>query len=180
MIIVYTPEDGEPEQYDARTLLTSEASILQRTLDMKWQEIKDGLPYDDLDAMRGIVWILKKREQSTLRFGEFDPGTETMTARWDRREITEMLTEGVRVGRASPDIDDEIIADALRGHVANAADREHAEAVLVELLAGGKDSDLPPEENRAPSETATSTSSEPSTSGSSPTSVTPLPEPSTP
>jgi hypothetical protein len=64
LIIVYTPAGGEPEQYDARSLRTSEASIVQRTIDMKWQAIlESGLETDDLDAMRGIVWVLKKRSE---------------------------------------------------------------------------------------------------------------------
>ncbi|WP_406004434.1 hypothetical protein [Streptomyces sp. NBC_00987] len=179
MIIVYTPPDKEPEQYDARTLLASEASIVARTIDMKWPQVKEGLTEDDLDAMRAVVWILRKRQQPTLRYGEFDPGVDELTTRYDKREIEDWVDNGFALGLADPSITLDQIVVALNGAPASAVDPEHARAYIekcrAEAEAGGKD--LAPDAGTAtaaPGPTTfsepTSATSEPSTSGSSPTS----------
>lgn len=178
MIIVYTPEGGEPEHYDARSLLTSEASIVARNIDMKWPEIKAGLPDEDLDAMRGVVWVLKKRNNLQLRFGDFDPGIETMVIRYDKTEVENWVSGGFGLLDTDPTMTVEQIAEALSGVPDAAADPEHARAYIEKCraeAAAGKDVPEPgPEAQAAPARTRsakkTSSSSEPSTSDSSPTS----------
>lgn len=175
MIIVYTPAAGEPEQYDARTLLASEASIVARTIDMKWPQVKEGLSEDDLDALRAVVWILKKRHQPALRYGDFDPGVDELTHLFDKKEIEDWVDSGFVIGLADPDVTPEQVVRALRKAPEAAADPEHARAYIEKRRAeaeaeaeGGKDAAPAP----APAgETAESTSSTPSTS--------PTPEPST-
>lgn len=179
MIIVYTPADGEPEHYDARTLLSSEASIVARTIDMKWPQVKEGLSDDDLDAMRAVVWVLKKRHAPTLRYGDFDPGVDELTTLYDKREIEDWVDNGFTLGLANPDVTVEQIVLALGGAPTSAVDPEHARAYIekcaAEAESGGKDS-APAEAaaEAAPepmtSSTSTSTPPEPSTSDSSPTS----------
>ncbi|GAA2929876.1 hypothetical protein [Streptomyces enissocaesilis] len=178
MIIVYTPEGGEPEHYDARSLLASEASIVARTIDQTWPQIKEGLPDEDLDAMRGVVWVLKKRHQPTLRFGDFDPGVEEMVTRCDQREITDWVTGAFAIREKEPDVTTEQIVQALREVPAAAVDPAHAEALIKELAEGPKG--LAPETGpEAESMSATLTSSESSTSDSSLTSSTSTPTEST-
>jgi hypothetical protein len=172
MIIIYTPDGGEPEQYDARSLLTSEASIVGRAIDMKWQEIKDGLRDEDLDAMRGVVWVLKKRSTPQLRFGEFDPGVDEMVTRYDRREIEEYIANSCRVVSANPDATPAEIVEALSGLENAAADREHALAA-IQAVADGPKAPAPEDElGTEGTQPPTSPSAEMSTSGSSPTSST--------
>lgn len=184
MIIVYTPAGGEPEHYDARSLKVSEVSIVSRTIDQKWPVIKEGLAEDDLDAMRGIVWVIKKRSQPNLRFGEFDPGVDEMVTRLDKTEVVNYVTEAVAIAGSDPDVTGEQIAHALRGLPDIAFDRAHAEATIKELTEDPKDSaaesaledsSQPPLLENGPA----STSSEPSTSDSSPTSSTSHLQPST-
>lgn len=185
MIIVYTPEGAEPEQYDARTLLASEASIVARTIDKTWPAIKDGLPHDDLDAMRGVVWVLKKRHAPTLRFAEFDPGVEELVSRYDKREVEDWVNNGFAYRATDPNVTVEQVVIALSEVPEAAADPEHARAYIercraeaAEAEAQGKDQDLaeeaPTAAESAPeqttSATSTSATSEPSTSASSPTS----------
>lgn len=179
MIIVYTPADGEPEQYDARTLLASEASIVARTVDMKWPQVKEGLPEEDLDAMRAVVWILKKRHTPTLRFGEFDPGVDDMITRFDKTEIENWIDGAFDAMGTDPEVTADKIAYALRKVPEAAADPEHAEAYIEKCRAvaeaGGKDPEAEPVPAEAPaartrSAKKTSATSEPSTSDSSPTS----------
>lgn len=135
MIIVYTPEGGEPEQYDARALKVSEASIVSRTIDQKWGEIKAGLPDEDLDAMRAIVWVLKKRTAPSLRFAEVDPGVDEMVTRFDRQEVVTYVENAFRIRDTDPDITSEQLAAALADFPAAAADRDHAEQVIAEMTA---------------------------------------------
>lgn len=150
LIIVYTPEGGEVERYDARKLLSSEASIVARTVDMRWPEIKARLVDDDLDAMRGVVWVMKKRTNPTLRFGDFDPGVDEMVTRFDQREVTNYVTEILNVKATDEDRE-----GALRELERNAADPDAAAILIKEMTDGGP--------KAVAVESPTSTSSEPTT-----------------
>ncbi|WP_030975121.1 hypothetical protein [Streptomyces sp. NRRL S-1824] len=174
MIIVYTPEGGEPEQYDARTLKVSEASIVSRTIDQKWGEIKAGLPDEDLDAMRAIVWVLKKRSNPSLRFAEIDPGVDEMVTRFDRQEVVTYVENALRIRETDPEVTNEQLAEALADFPAAAVDRDHAERIIAEMTAEAPkdpapgDEPTPEETTEAP--TPTLSVSEASTSASLPTS----------
>lgn len=178
MIIVYTPAGGEPEHYDASTLKVSEASIVQRTVDMKWQEILQSLAEDDPDAMRGIVWVIKKRSNPTLRFGDFDPGVTEMTSRMTNDEVAAFIEPLFAQGVANPEFTTEGVANMLRSRVAEAAvDPEFANDLIDRLAAeaqdGPKDQPQPEEiEESGSSPSPTSSAPEPSTSGSLRTSST--------
>lgn len=174
MIIIYTPPGGDPEEYDSRTLLSSEASIVARTIDQTWAQIKEGLAGENLDAMRGVVWILRKRHQANLRFGEFDPGVDDMVTRCDDREMVDWIDNAFEMHAADPDITPEQIANALHEVPEAAADPDRARAYIEKKRAeaeaaesGGKD----PEAAPAPAESAPGpTKSAPKTSATSGTS----------
>ncbi|MFF5445495.1 hypothetical protein [Streptomyces sp. NPDC012888] len=88
MIILYRPEDGgDEQQYDMRTVRTSEAQIIERTTDMQWGQIKLGVRDDNPTALRGVVWVLMKRGNPSLRWGDFDPPVDSLTSRFDEREV---------------------------------------------------------------------------------------------
>jgi len=185
LFIVYTPKGGEPEYYDARSLVVSEVSIVSRTIDMKWPAIKEGLAEDDLDAMRGVAWVIAKRANPTLRFGDFDPGIEEMITRLDKDEVENYVTEAVGIARQNPEVTGEQIADALQHLPGVAMDPAHAEAFIKKMAEDPKDEPAP-EAQAAPTEepdavapSAASTSSESNTSDSSLTSFTSAPEMST-
>lgn len=146
MIIVYTPDDGgEPEQYDARLLLTAEASMLQKVIDQTWADIKGGLWDEDIDGMRGIVWILKKRTTPELRFSDFNPPVDSMVTRMDRREIEDYVAEAVaNLREVTPDVTLEQLAFALRKIPSGAADPEHARRVVEEATAARGKDEAPP------------------------------------
>ncbi|MFD4740963.1 hypothetical protein ACFWNQ_26875 [Streptomyces virginiae] len=94
MIILYRPADGgEEQQFDMRRVRTSEAAIVQKAADMKWGEIKLGVREDDPTSLRGVVWILMKREQPNLRWGDFDPENDELTSRFDAREVAGYVDE---------------------------------------------------------------------------------------
>jgi hypothetical protein len=180
LIVVYTPGGGEPEHYDASTLRVSEASIVQRTIDMKWQEILKGLEEDDLDAMRGIVWVIKKRSNPSLRLGEFDPGVGEMTSRMDRREVEAYVDSAFATLATDSELTPEMVASILMERLPDiAADPEHARALIEAKAKGPKESDgetpneqLEETRPEASSPSPTSSSPEVPTSDSSPTSST--------
>ncbi|MFJ2733682.1 hypothetical protein [Streptomyces sp. NPDC087317] len=188
MIVVYSPEGGEPEHYDASSLRVSEAAIVQRTVDMKWQEIKEGLESDDLDAMRGIVWVIKKRSQPSLRFGEFDPGVDEMVSRMDRREVEAYVDTAFSATLDDSELTPETVAGILRERLTGvAADPEHARSLIDARAASPKATAdeatvVPlPEETPGEATSPSPTSNEPeaSTSDCSPTSSTSPQLPST-
>ena len=174
MIIVYSPAGGEPEHYDANSLKVSEASIVSRAIDMKWAEIKEALNEDDIDAMRGVVWVIKKRSQPSLRFGEFDPGINEMTTRFDKDEAARVIDNAFDMIAEQDDPESEAVHKALAGLVEACADREHAQALVDARMAAGPkepdtngEADQPSKPTPGPSEIPTSASSETSTSDSS-------------
>jgi hypothetical protein len=139
LIIIYTPEGGEPEEYDARSLKVSEATLVQNTIGMKWAEISKGLEVEDLDAMRGIVWVMKRRGNPNLRIGDVDPGVDEMVTRWSRREVTGYVEEAFRIADTNPEATREDIALALAELPQAAADPEHAEQLIARLVQVPKD-----------------------------------------
>lgn len=178
MIIVYSPAGGEKEEFDATTLRVSEVSIVQRTIEMKWDAIKAGLAEDDLDAMRGVAWVIKKRSNPALRFGEFDPGVEEMTTLLDKREVRAWIDEALAMAAANPDVTPDQVAQALSGLPAAAQDSEHARQLIAEMTQDPKEDPAAPQPEPEPAEpsdassTPTSSTPAPSTSASSPTSST--------
>jgi len=187
LIIVYTPEGGEPEHYDARTLRVSEASIVERTIDQKWPQIKEGLGDEDLDAMRGVVWVLKKRSNPSLRWGDWDPGIEEMVTRLDKKEVVNYVAEAIAIAAQDPQVTGEEIAIALRKLPDAALDPAHAEAVIKEMTEDPKGEAAPDRQAEPtstvpgePSPSLASMSSGTSTSDSSDTSNTSAPQTSTP
>lgn len=174
MIVEYTPEGGEPVQYNVRKLLSSEAAAVGRTLGMSWPEVKDALSEDDPEAMRAIGWVIRKRDEQGLSFSAFDPSVDELAMKWDRKEVEDFVVEAFTVRGKDRERD-----AFLRSLVRNAADPGHAEALVKEhadeaaaLASGAAPKDPSPE-------SLTSLTSEASTSDSSLTSSTLAPQPST-
>ncbi|WP_412079048.1 hypothetical protein ACLF6K_37525 [Streptomyces xanthophaeus] len=97
MIILYRPEGADEQQFDVRSVRTSEAQIVARTTDMTWTEIKAGIRDDDPTALRGIAWVLLKRQNPTLRWSEFDPLIGDLVTRFDDREVDEFVHDLLRL-----------------------------------------------------------------------------------
>ncbi|MEE1813705.1 hypothetical protein PUR59_01445 [Streptomyces sp. SP18ES09] len=174
MIIVYRPADGEEQHFDARTLRVSEVSIVARTIEQKWPAIQQGLADEDLDAMRGVAWVLAKRTTPSLRFGDFDPGVDELTTRMDKAEIENYVAGAVLVARQEPDVTEDRVRDLVESVVLAAAlDTEHAQRTIDKALAEDpKGPSLAENEQSSDDSTPTSTSSETATLDYSPTSST--------
>ncbi len=131
MIIVYSPE-GKPERhFDMSLIRTSEAQILERSADMKWAHIKLGVRQFDPTAMRGVAWILLKREQPTLRWDDFDPMVDELASRFDDKEVTGYVGEIL----AMPEAERASQFDELRRYALTPA---VVDAALEEAAAGPK------------------------------------------
>ncbi|MEU4502663.1 hypothetical protein [Streptomyces sp. NPDC024089] len=139
MIIVYTPAGGEPERYDAQSLKVSEASIVQRTIDQKWTEIRDGLGTEDIDAMRAIVWVLKKRSNPSLTLADVDPGVGELVTRFDKQEVAAYVERACRIRDTDPSVTGEQVATALADFPDAADDPEHAARLIEEMTAEGSE-----------------------------------------
>ncbi|MDX3028107.1 hypothetical protein [Streptomyces scabiei] len=87
MIIQYTPaEGGEPQHFDAGRMRASEIQIIERTADGSWPVIKDAMSKGDINAMRVVAWVIKKRSEPSLKFGAFDPWDDEMRIKLDVQE----------------------------------------------------------------------------------------------
>lgn len=173
MIIVYAPAGGEEQHFDARTLRVSEVSIVSRTIEQKWPQIQQGLADEDLDAMRGVAWVLAKRTTPSLRFGDFDPGVDELSTRMDKAEIESYVTGAVLIARQEPDVTEEKVRTLVEGVVLAAAlDTEHAQRTIDKALAEAPKDQSETADPSSGDPTPASTSSEPSTSVSSLTSST--------
>ncbi|WP_328920643.1 hypothetical protein OG911_27975 [Streptomyces sp. NBC_00208] len=167
MIIVHTPEGGAEQRFDTRKLLTSEASIAGKAIGMTWPGIREALNEDDPDAMRAIAWVMSKRENPQLRFGDFDPAVDELTVKWDHREISDRVAEAAKV--QAPEEERDLFHRVL---IRNAADPAAAEALIKEYADGGPKEPADPNPTSMTSDSSTSDSS-PSTSGGTPASSTP-------
>ncbi|MFE2941042.1 hypothetical protein ACFXKG_18555 [Streptomyces sp. NPDC059255] len=191
MIVVYTPDGGQPEHYDARKLLRSEASLAQSVTGKTWAKIKAGLPDDDLDSMCAVVFAYKKRQDPSLRWSGFDPGVEELVTRFDNREAKDYVTNALALRAADPEVALEQIAHALRDLPDACIDPEYARQLIAEMTTEDPkdpESEQAPEPRVeilsagplveiSPNPSPTSTSPGSSTSGSSPTSSTSHPQP---
>ncbi|MFD5370824.1 hypothetical protein [Streptomyces sp. NPDC127103] len=174
MIIVHTPEGGETERFDIRTIRTSEASIITRLIasDLSWPQIKARAGDGDPDALRTIAFVIKKRTAPSLRVEDFDPIADELQVKMDHKEIdvwAELAAE--RLGPFDGPI--EAARPALSVILDDADDTAYAEATIERLLAG-KFPAAPEETDSGsdPSRSEPSTASEPSTSDASRTSST--------
>jgi hypothetical protein len=186
VIVIYTPKGGEPQHYDATSLRVSEAAIVQRTVDMKWQEILSGLDQDDLDAMRGIVWVIKKRSEPSLRWSDFDPGVLELTSRMDEDEMERWIT--AMVAAADAELEWETVQKIVDSRIDEVAvNPERAREVLAaqapspkaEAPEEGSEQQAAPETGEGSSPSPTSSEPGTPTSGSSRTSSTSRPRKST-
>ena len=133
MIIVYTPKGGEPERFDAR-LKVSETVRAAQTVDRTWPDIKGSLNADT-ESMRVVAWIVKKRSQDGLRYGDFDPFDDELVVRLDRDEVTRWAEATAGFAWLEKDATPETVAASMRIIPPLADDREHAEQVIERLAA---------------------------------------------
>ncbi|WP_425832561.1 hypothetical protein [Streptomyces fractus] len=131
MFIFYTPEGGETEELNARRLRTSEVQIIERTADMKWDEVRRGLRMGDVTSLRTVAWVLKKRAEPSLRLTAFDPFEDELQVKLDADEVVEFAADVMEVFGDKPDS----LAGAFDELRDAAYDREACELAIKEAQA---------------------------------------------
>lgn len=132
MIIIYAPEGGAEEQrLDAGRLRASEIQVVERTADGRWPDIKTAMSEGDINALRTVAWVIKKRAEPSLRFAEFDPWEGELRVRLDDREVRAYAERLLGMYGSNPD---ELAAafDELRDSAANP---EAADAAITDVTA---------------------------------------------
>ncbi|MGD6761350.1 hypothetical protein ACOKM5_20665 [Streptomyces sp. BH097] len=151
MIIEYTPQGGQTEILDAGRMRASEVQIIERTADMKWVAVLSGMEDGDITAIRVVGWVVKKRNNPSMRLAEFDPFDDEVRVRLDAKEVPQYAAQLVARFGDEP----EKLADAFDELRDAAFDREACELAIKEAT--------------APKAPAPSPEQEPTTASGSPT-----------
>lgn len=144
MIIEYTPEGAEQQRFDAGRLRASEIQIIERTADGRWGEIREAMSEGDINAMRTVAFVIKKRNEPSLRFGDFDPFEDELRVRLDARETCAYAQRIFEKYRADPDD----LAEAFGELRVATADLEACEQAIAAVTAP-KDP-APPQDEASP------------------------------
>lgn len=92
--------DGTVYEWDPSRMLYREASFLQRKLGMKLQEWNKALQNEDIDAVAGLVFLLRQRagEEPNWDNLDFDINSLAYEAGDDEVETDPAPKEGAPVG----------------------------------------------------------------------------------
>jgi hypothetical protein len=131
VIIIYAPEGAEEQHLDAGRLRASEIQIVERTAAGRWADIKAAMSEGEINAMRTVAWVIKKRAEPGLRYNDFDPWEGELRVRLDAREVRAYADGIVEKYRADPDD----LADAFDELRDAAFDRADAEAAIADVTA---------------------------------------------
>ena len=131
MIIHFLPQDGEPQRYDAGRLRASEIQKVESTAGANWRDVKEAMRNGDINALRTVAYVVRKRGEPTLKFGEFDPFEDELRVKLDDREVRHYAEGFVEKYGDSP----EDLADAF-DELREAADNpEVAEQAIADVTA---------------------------------------------
>lgn len=74
MILVYTPESGDEKRWDlAEVKVTfAEAKAAEKAGGFSWRELDTELNEGNVSALQAALWVLRKREETTLRFADLE------------------------------------------------------------------------------------------------------------
>ena len=64
--------EGEKFDYDPDSLLMSELSEIKKVTGLSRREWNQALTEEDVEAVRGLIFILKKRAGTEVRYSEID------------------------------------------------------------------------------------------------------------
>jgi hypothetical protein len=131
VIIEYTPQGGDTEVLDAGRMRASEVQIVERTADMKWTDIRNGLRSGDVTSVRTVAYVLKRRAEPTLRLADFDPFEDEIVVRLDAREVADLAVEMIAAFQDTP----EDLAEAFDELREAAFDKDACEAAIKEAQA---------------------------------------------
>lgn len=123
MIIVYAPEGGDAHRWDLKEIriMATEAEAVERVTDLDWATARAKIVKGSMLALRAVAWVLLKRQQSTLRYTQFNPAAAELDFEYDAAE-----RKAIRANvEADPDLTDDEKAVIL-------AEFDEADAALEE------------------------------------------------
>ena len=137
MIIVHTPSDGPVEQFDIKSIRTSEATKICGLLTepASWPQVKQRLSDDDPDTMRATAFVIKLRSEPGLRIDNFDPPVAELAVCFDRREVEEWGETAAHFAKLFEGPETQLRVE-LSVILDLAADRDHARTVIERVVAG--------------------------------------------
>lgn len=137
MIVTYEQPDGTVEQVSTEDLSAIESADIEEAMgDTPWRQVEDLLRGQDPTAMRAVLWAVRRREQPTLAFREFDvPGwRRRLRARLERAEIDEVLANLMAEALGSGE---DSAIDAMLPHLRKLAHDEADVNAAVEAVGKG-------------------------------------------
>lgn len=92
MIIVYQPQDGDAHRWDLTEIriLATEAEAVERVTDLDWQAARSKVVRGSMLALRAVAWVLLKRTDPSLRYGQFSPAADELSWEYSRAERAEI------------------------------------------------------------------------------------------
>jgi hypothetical protein len=92
VIIVYRPDEGEERRWDLSQtrIMAVEAEQVERITDLTWNQARERLADGSMRALRAIAFVLLKRDQPTLRYGEFNPPASALDWEFDTGELVRL------------------------------------------------------------------------------------------
>ena len=73
MVIRVNDDQGnalEEYRFDPKKFLNAEAILLEKTIQLTWPEVMIGLNHGRVSAVTGVLWLLRKRKDPKLKFGD--------------------------------------------------------------------------------------------------------------
>jgi hypothetical protein len=92
VILTFTPDEGEKQEWRFRgdKLMTTEAEAVEKVTGMTYAEFGERLLNGNPTARRAVVWVMRKRTEPTLRFGEVDFPMGALRLDFEDEEKAEM------------------------------------------------------------------------------------------
>jgi hypothetical protein len=78
---------SDPQRYDAGRLRASEIQKVESTAGANWRDVKEAMRLGDVNALRTVAYVIRKRSEPALKFGDFDPFEDELRVRLDDREV---------------------------------------------------------------------------------------------
>ena len=137
MIVTYEQPDGTVEQVSTDDLSAIESADIEEAMgDTPWRQIEDLLRGQDPSAMRAVLWVVRRRDEPSLAFRDFDvPGwRRRLRARLERGEMDDVLQN--LLAEALGKNEDSAI-DAMLPHLRNLAHDKADVNAAVEAVGKG-------------------------------------------
>lgn len=127
MQFVYKPEGVEPDawkrwEFDANKLMSPEAEAIERHTGMTFGEWKNAVVNESVRALHGLLFVMLKRENATLKWDEVQFSMSEVDFELDDEEAAEVIAALEAAASDGPlGAAERVTLDLLRAQVAEAA-----------------------------------------------------------